>query len=79
MRTLDKNSHWWKSEEKEWVMQDKSGDWWIYKEGQEPTMKINSKRAAQRSTIPTVKEYIIIALSAALGISLALNVVALMS
>ena len=79
MRTLDKNSHWWKSEEKKWAMQDKSGDWWIYKKDQAPTMKINPKRAAQRSASLTVKEYIIIALSAALAISLALNVVALIS
>ena len=79
MRTLDKDSYWWKKEEKEWAMQDKSGSWWIYKEDQEPTMKINPKRAAQRSASLTTKEYIIIALGAALGVSLALNIVALIS
>jgi len=79
MRTLDKNSHWWKNEEKKWAMQDKSGDWWIYKKDQASAMKINPKRAAQRSAGLTTKEYIVIALSAALAISLALNVVALIS
>ena len=79
MRTLGKDSYWWKKEEKEWAMQDRSGSWWIYKEDQEPTMKTKPKRAAQRSTSLTTKEYIIIALGAALGVSLALNIVALIS
>lgn len=79
MRMLGKDSYWWKNEEKEWAMQDKSGSWWIYKEDQKPTMKTNPKRAGQSSARLTTKEYIIIALTAALGVSLALNVVALIS
>ena len=40
MRILDKDSYWWKKEEKEWAMQDKSRNWWIHKKDQAPTMKI---------------------------------------
>ena len=79
MRILDEDSYWWKSEEKEWAMQDRSGNWWVYKKNQKPTMKIKTKRTGQGSFSFSTKEYIIIALSAALGVSLALNIVALMS
>jgi len=80
MRTLGEDSYWWKKEEKEWVMQDKSGNWWIYRENQEPTMKTNNKRRkGQTSNRFTAEHYVILALASALGISLALNIVALIS
>ena len=79
MRILGEDSHWWKSEEKKWAMQDRSGNWWLYEKDQEPTMKTKPKRSGQRSASLTTKEYIIVALAAALGVSLALNIIALMS
>jgi hypothetical protein len=77
MRTLGKDSYWWKKEEKEWVMQDQNGDWYVYKRDETPPMKTKIKRTNQRSLGFSSKEYIIIALGAALGISFALNIVAL--
>ena len=80
MRILGEDSYWWKKEEKEWATQDKSGNWWIYKESQEPTMKTNNKRRkGQTSNRFTTEHYVILALASALGISLALNIVALLS
>jgi len=77
MRMLGKDSYWWKSEEKEWAMQGRDGNWYVYKKDKAPTVKLKNKRTGQRSINFGTKEYIIIALGAALGISLALNVVAL--
>lgn len=79
MRILGEDSYWWKNEEKEWAAQDKSGKWWVYKKNEEPIMQIKAKPKSQHSLSFSAKEYIIIALGAALGISLALNVVALIS
>jgi len=80
MRILSKDSYWWKKEEKEWAVQDKSGSWWIYKKGQKPTMKTyDKKRNGQTSNKFTTEHYVILALASALGISLALNVIALTS
>lgn len=79
MRILGEDGYWWKNEEKEWAAQDKSGNWWVYKKDKEPSMRIKTKQKNQRSLKFTTKEYIIIALGAALGVSLALNVVALIS
>ena len=80
MRILNKDSYWWKKEEKEWAVQDKSGKWWIYKRSQEPTMKTNNKRRkGQTSNRFTTEHYVILALASALGISLALNIIAITS
>ena len=79
MRTLDKHSHWWKKEEKEWATQGRDGNWYIYKRDKAPAMKIKTKRTSQHSLGFGAKGYLIIALGAALGISLALNIVALIS
>ena len=78
MRILGEDSYWWKGQEKEWAAQDRSGNWWIYKESKKPTMKIESK-TKEGSSFLTTQQYIIIALSSALGISLALNIIALIS
>ena len=78
MRILGKDSYWWKKEEKEWVMQDQNGDWYVYKRDEKtPPMKIKIKRTNQHSLGFSTKEYMIIALGAALGVSFALNIVAL--
>ena len=79
MRILGKDSYWWKNEEKEWAMQDQDGDWYVYKKDKTPTMKTKTKRTSQRSLSFGTKDYIIIALGAALGVSLALNIIALIS
>ncbi len=80
MRILSKHSHWWKKEEKEWATQDKSGNWWIYKNAkEEPTMKFKKRGAGERSNTWKTEHYVILALSSALGISVALNVVAILS
>ena len=80
MRILNKHSYWWKKEEKEWAAQDKSGNWWIYKKSEEPTvMKTRKKRAGQTSNVWKAEHYVILALASALGISLALNIVAILS
>ncbi|MAH47180.1 hypothetical protein CMI37_15240 [Candidatus Pacearchaeota archaeon] len=78
MRTLNKDSYWWKGQEKEWAAQDKSGNWWIYKEDKKPSMKIK-KKTKEGSSRLTTQEYIMVALASALGVSLALNIIALIS
>jgi hypothetical protein len=78
MRVLNKDSYWWRGQEKEWAMQDQSGNWWIYKKDKKPTVKIK-KKTKESSNFLTTQQYIIIALSSALGISLALNIIALIS
>ena len=80
MRILNKHSYWWKNEERQWATQDKSGNWWIYRRKEEPTaVKTKPKRAGQRSNVWEVEHYVILALASALGISLALNIVAILS
>ena len=32
MKILDEHSRWWKGVEKEWAVEDKNGDWWIFKD-----------------------------------------------
>ena len=78
MRVLGEDSYWWKNEEKEWAAQDRSGNWWIYKKDKKPAMKIKRK-TGESSTSLTTQQYIIIALASALGVSLALNIIALIS
>lgn len=75
---LNKDSYWWKGQEKEWAAQDKSGNWWVYKEDEKPVMKIKKKTGESSSNL-SVEHYIMIALASALGVSLALNIVALTS
>ncbi len=75
---LNKDSYWWKGQEKEWAAQDRSGNWWVYKEDEKPTMKIK-KKTKEGSNLITRQQYIVIALASALGVSLALNVIALIS
>ena len=81
MRILNKHSYWWKKEEKEWATQDRSGNWWIYRESKEPaSMKTNNKRRkGQTSNRFTAEHYVIFALASALGVSLVLNIVAIFS
>ena len=80
MRVLNEHSHWWKDEEKEWIAQDKDGIWWIWrKKSKSPNMKIDNRRSGQRSNILRKEHYIIIVLASALGISVGLNIVAILS
>lgn len=77
---LNKDSYWWKGQEKEWAAQDSAGNWWIYKsqETKKPKMIIKNK-SKEKSNHLTPQQYVIILLSAILGVSLALNVVAIIS
>ena len=82
MRILDKYSYWWKKEEKQWATQDKDGNWWIWgrRDKSSVAMKPPSKRRkGQTSNVLTREQFLIIALASALGVSVALNVVAIMS
>ena len=80
MRILNEHSHWWKGEEKEWITQGKDGIWWIWrKKSKSPNMKIDNGRSSQRSNILKKEHYIIIILASALGVSMALNIVAILS
>ena len=60
-------------------MQDQDGDLYVYKKDKTPTMKTKTNRTSQRSLSFGTKDYTIIALGAALGVSLALNIIALIS
>ena len=79
MRSLNKHSHWWKKEEKDWVMQGRDGNWYIYRNDKTPTVKISKKRTAQQSLKFTAGQNIIIGLAAAFGVSLAALIVVLIS
>ena len=81
MRILNKYSYWWKKEEKEWATQDKNGNWWVYRgKNESPNMKmINKRRKGQTSNVLKKEQYLIIALSSALGVSLALNILSILS
>ena len=81
MKILSKYSYWWKKEEKEWATQDKDGNWWVYKnENKSPNMKIiNKRRKGQTSNVLKGDHYLIIALASALGVSLALNILSILS
>ena len=79
MRILGKDSYWWKKEEQEWAMQDRDGNWWVYKNDKKRTMETKGKRKGEKSLKFTSEQYVMIGLGAALGVSLALNIVALLS
>jgi hypothetical protein len=55
----------------DWAVEDKNGNWWIYRY-KTPSMKTKTpaRKKACASTRLDVRDYIIIALSSALGISL---------
>jgi hypothetical protein len=79
MKILNKHGYWWKNEEKQWVAQDKSGNWWLYNREETPAMETKSKRKGERSNKLTTERYIILVLASALGVSLALNIVTILS
>ena len=81
MRTLDKHSYWWKKEEKEWAMQGRDGNWYIYKEDKTPTMKTSKKKQGEQGGRGkfTKQECVIIGLAAAFGVSFASLIVVLIS
>ena len=75
MKILNEHGRWWKGVEKEWAVEDKDGNWWIYRNKGKENMKIERKRSAQHSLRPPIYFYLSIVLAALLGISLAANVV----
>lgn len=80
MKKVDKNSKWWIGEEKEWVFQDKDGDWWLIKDEKE-----KKKIEKEMSNIPAqnivsmatgVKKLLIsIALASLIAGSLGFNII----
>lgn len=79
MKILNKDAYWWKGQEKEWATQDRSGNWWIYRDEKKGDNEMMfKKRPKERSAILSKEYYIIIALASALGISLGLNIVAIL-
>ena len=78
---LNKDAHWWRKEKLDWATQDKDGNWWIIPGSEFPEKKVNRKmklkrkRAGQYSLRPTTNFFLLIFLTALLGISLALNFV----
>jgi len=80
---LDENAHWWKNdpEIKQWAIEDKDGAWWLVGGSEFPekrldkNVKLKSKRAGQRSLPASLDYMLLILLAAALGISLALNII----
>jgi len=78
MKTVNKNNRWWVGIEKEWAYQDKAGDWWIFRDKKVQTKPIKRKQR-QMSARLSAKDYIILVLFSALGVSLALNVVGLIA
>ena len=68
---IDKDAHWWVKEKTDWAVEDKSGNWWIYRR-KNPIMKtqISPKRKASGSNRFSLKDYMILMLSTLLGITL---------
>ena len=81
MKILNEHGRWWKGVEKEWAVQDKSGNCWLYnaKDSNQKMKMPKDKRVGERSVRLTKEHCIIIALSSALGISLALNIITMLA
>lgn len=80
MRILNKHSHWWKKEEKEWAWQDRHGNWWLSKSEDENSMKSpNKKRQVQRSDRFSTETYLAIFGASALGVIVAAIIAMLIS
>jgi len=79
MRILGKDSYWWKKEEKEWGMQDRDGNWYIYEKDKTPTMKTSKGKKGEQGGKFTKQECVIIGLAAAFGVSFAALIVVLIS
>ena len=81
MKIVNKHGRWWKGLESEWAVQDGTGNWWLYRNKKNKTsMKMpNKKRSGTRSAMWKPEHYLILALAAALGISLGINVFNLLS
>tara|TARA_R100000808_G_C2141325_1_gene149107 strand:+ start:1730 stop:2014 length:285 start_codon:yes stop_codon:yes gene_type:complete len=78
-----KHAHWWEKKKKDWAIQDKDGTWWIIPGSEmaetrltkDKKMKIPASKRKQSSMLITPERMVLIILSCALGISLALNVI----
>tara|TARA_B100000287_G_scaffold435337_2_gene503160 strand:- start:5452 stop:5694 length:243 start_codon:yes stop_codon:yes gene_type:complete len=80
MKILNENGRWWKGVEREWAFQDSKGKWWIYKNKKKDIDKMVFKKGSkERSAVFSKEYYIILALASALGISVGLNIVAILA
>ena len=78
---LNKSNLWWhgRSPEHDWATQDKDGNWWRFPGSEFAEKKIERKKNMSPCGFPPTfnfkKNLIMILLAAALGISLALNII----
>tara|TARA_R110002110_G_scaffold128650_1_gene308362 strand:+ start:179 stop:424 length:246 start_codon:yes stop_codon:yes gene_type:complete len=81
MKILNENARWWKGIEKEWAFRDGKGKWWIYKKQKKNKVSsaLRQKKKEEGSSIFSTEDYAIIALASALGVSLVLNVLAILT
>ena len=79
MRTLSRDSYWWKKEEKEWAVQGQDGNWYVYKKDNTPTMKTSKKKKGEQGAKCTKEECVIIGLTDAFAVSFAALIAVLIS
>jgi hypothetical protein len=71
---LDKNAYWWKGTRTTWWYQDEDDVVWIIKDRdpkKKADMKIPNKRLKEKSSPHSVRFYLAICLSSAIGVLLA--------
>ena len=51
MRILDEHSWWWKGIEKEWVVADKNGDWWIFRDEEKKVATPEKKKTTIKENL----------------------------
>ena len=71
MKIFNKNNFWWKNIEKNWVIKDKSGDWWIFKGDKPLSESIPEPRNENKPSSFSYEQYFVLILSVALGSLLA--------
>lgn len=79
MKIFNKNNFWWKNIEKNWVIKDKSGDWWIFKGNKPFEESIPEPRSENKPSSFSYEQYFVLILSVALGSLLAFTLSILMS
>ena len=83
MKIFNKDNFWWKNIEKNWVIKDKSGDWWIFKKDKPladaVADDVDEPRNEKKPSSFAFEQYLILILSTALGSLLAFTISLLMS
>jgi hypothetical protein len=71
---VDEDGRWWAGQKTDWCVQDRSGNWWIFKHKEVKT-KIPKRKRLSKSNVMSIKEYTVIILASLLGVSLAFNLI----